>query len=65
MAVMQNEKVNFSFLQGTYLGLGQAIPSIVGTWGFWRIQKHWKINTKTMVCGRAVAPGEMTLSCSS
>ena len=49
MSVMQNDKVNFSFVEGTYLGIAQAIPSIVGTWGFWRIQRYWRINTKTMV----------------
>ena len=46
---MQNEKVNFSFLESTYLGLAQAISSIMGTWGFWHIQRFWKIDTKTMV----------------
>ncbi|KAF9241819.1 hypothetical protein BU15DRAFT_60719 [Melanogaster broomeanus] len=36
----QNDKINFSFLQFTY-------P--VSTFGFWYIQRYWKISIKTIV----------------
>ncbi|KAF9226805.1 MFS general substrate transporter [Gyrodon lividus] len=48
VAICQNDKFNFSFLQQTYLGLSQAITSTISTLGFWYIQRYWKINTKTM-----------------
>lgn len=43
-----NQQVSFSFLQITYLGLTQAITSITSTFGFWYIQKYFKIRTKSM-----------------
>ena len=47
--MLQNNQVEFSFLTTTYMGLAQAFPSIVGTIGFWYIQKYWKVKTKLMV----------------
>ena len=49
ISVLQNDKLKFSFLKGTYLGLAQAAASVLGTFGFWRIQRYWKISTKSMV----------------
>ncbi|KAJ3923922.1 autophagy-related protein 22-like protein [Lentinula edodes] len=46
--ICQNDKFSFSFLQNTYLGLAQAITSTASTFGFWYIQKYWKISTKKM-----------------
>ncbi|KAF8530049.1 MFS general substrate transporter [Hysterangium stoloniferum] len=46
--ICQNDKFQFSFLKNTYLGLAQALTSTLSTFGFWWIQKYWKINTKTM-----------------
>jgi hypothetical protein len=51
VSICQNDKFSFSFLQNTYLGLSQAITSTMSTFGFWYIQKYWKISTKAMVRG--------------
>ncbi|KAF8841545.1 MFS general substrate transporter [Paxillus ammoniavirescens] len=48
VAICQNDKFKFSFLQSTYLGLSQAITSTISTFGFWYIQRYWKISTKKM-----------------
>ncbi|THH07927.1 hypothetical protein EW146_g9161 [Bondarzewia mesenterica] len=48
ISICQNDKFSFSFLQNTYLGLAQAITSTASTFGFWYIQKYWKISTKKM-----------------
>ncbi|TFK43968.1 autophagy-related protein 22-like protein [Crucibulum laeve] len=48
VAICQNDKFSFSFLQNTYLGLAQAITSTMSTLGFWYIQKYYKISTKKM-----------------
>ncbi|KAH9972936.1 autophagy-related protein 22-like protein [Lactifluus volemus] len=48
VAICQNDKFSFSFLQVTYLGLAQAATSTASTLGFWYIQRHWKISTKKM-----------------
>ena len=49
VAICQNDKFSFSFLQNTYLGLAQAVPSALSTLGFWYFQKYFKIRTKKMV----------------
>ncbi|KAF8582953.1 MFS general substrate transporter [Ramaria rubella] len=48
VSICQNDKFQFSFLKNTYLGLTQAFTSIFSTFGFWYIQKYWRINTKKM-----------------
>ncbi|KAI0249986.1 MFS general substrate transporter [Lactifluus subvellereus] len=48
VAICQNDKFTFSFLQNTYLGLAQAVTSTASTLGFWYIQRYWKISTKKM-----------------
>ncbi|KAJ7053985.1 vacuole effluxer Atg22 like-domain-containing protein [Mycena amicta] len=48
VSICQNDKFQFSFLQNTYLGLAQAITSTISTFGFWYIQRYWKISTKKM-----------------
>ncbi|KAG1735042.1 autophagy-related protein 22-like protein [Suillus lakei] len=48
VAICQNDKFSFSFLQYTYLGLSQAITSTISTLAFWYIQRYWKISTKKM-----------------
>ncbi|KAG1782927.1 autophagy-related protein 22-like protein [Suillus placidus] len=48
IAICQNDKFSFSFLQNTYLGLSQAITSTISTLAFWYIQRYWKISTKKM-----------------
>ncbi|KAJ4483184.1 autophagy-related protein 22-like protein [Lentinula aciculospora] len=48
VTICQNDKFSFSFLQNTYLGLAQAITSTASTFGFWYIQRYWKISTKKM-----------------
>ncbi|CAK5263510.1 unnamed protein product [Mycena citricolor] len=48
VSICQNDKFSFSFLQNTYLGLSQAITSTASTFGFWYIQRYWKISTKRM-----------------
>ncbi|KAM6496423.1 Autophagy-related protein 22-like protein [Amanita muscaria] len=49
VTICQNDQFQSSFLQNTYLGLAKAIASIVGTLGFWYIQRYFKISTKTML----------------
>jgi Vacuole effluxer Atg22 like len=54
ISILLNNKVDFSFLENTYIALAQFIPSTIGTLGFWYIQRHWKIRAKKMVhelCG--------------
>ncbi|PPQ70377.1 hypothetical protein CVT26_013842 [Gymnopilus dilepis] len=48
VSICQNDKFSFSFLQNTYLGLAQAITSTASTFGFWYIQRYFKISTKKM-----------------
>ncbi|KAF7302468.1 Autophagy-related protein [Mycena chlorophos] len=48
VSICQNYEFEFSFLQNTYLGLSQAITSTASTFGFWYIQRYWKISTKKM-----------------
>ncbi|KAJ5287644.1 hypothetical protein N7478_003330 [Penicillium angulare] len=48
VSIIQNDYVSFSFLQVTYLGITQAVCSITSTFGFWYIQRYFKIKTKTM-----------------
>ncbi|KAN0097165.1 Autophagy-related protein 22-like protein [Tylopilus felleus] len=48
VAICQNDQFDFSFLDNTYLGLAQAIPSIFSVLVFWYVQRHWKISTKKM-----------------
>ncbi|KAJ3570467.1 hypothetical protein NP233_g4387 [Leucocoprinus birnbaumii] len=48
VSICQNDKFEFSFLQNTYLGLAQALTSTASTFGFWYIQRYWKISTKKM-----------------
>ncbi|KAI9631126.1 hypothetical protein KEM48_013262 [Puccinia striiformis f. sp. tritici PST-130] len=48
ISIVQSNTVNFSFLENTYLGISQAITSIISTLGFWYIQKNWKLKTKNM-----------------
>ncbi|OGM41032.1 autophagy-related protein Atg22B2 [Aspergillus bombycis] len=48
VGIIQNNEVSFSFLQLTYLGIAQAVTSTISTFGFWYIQKYFKISTKRM-----------------
>lgn len=48
ISICQNDKFSFSFLENTYLGLAQAVTSTASTFGFWYIQRYWKISTKKM-----------------
>ncbi|KAJ5736351.1 uncharacterized protein N7483_001476 [Penicillium malachiteum] len=48
VSIIQNDFVSFSFLQVTYLGITQSVCSIISTFGFWYIQRYFKIKTKTM-----------------
>ncbi|KAL5339159.1 autophagy-related protein 22-like protein [Aspergillus crustosus] len=48
VSIIQNDFIDFSFLQLTYLGITQAVCSITSTFGFWYFQRHFKIPTKRM-----------------
>ncbi|KAA1089699.1 hypothetical protein PGT21_027649 [Puccinia graminis f. sp. tritici] len=48
ISIIQSNTVNFSFLENTYLGISQAVTSIISTLAFWYIQKNWKLKTKNM-----------------
>ncbi|KAI9447640.1 MFS general substrate transporter [Lactarius indigo] len=46
--IRQNEQFTSSFLQSTYLNLVQGITSAASVVAFWYVQRHWKIDVKTM-----------------
>jgi MFS-type transporter involved in bile tolerance (Atg22 family) len=48
IGIVQNEHIQFSFLESTYLGLSQAATSTLSCYVFWYIQRHFKIQTKWM-----------------
>lgn len=63
VGLLQNEHVSFSFLrkasieldtsrltgpENTYLGLSQAITSIISCYAFWYLQRYKGLNTKRM-----------------
>lgn len=48
VSIIQNDFINFSFLQLTYLGIAQSACSITSTFGFWYFQKYFKVRTKRM-----------------
>ena len=48
IGIVQNEHIQFSFLESTYLGLSQAATSTLSCYVFWYIQRHFKIPTKWM-----------------
>lgn len=48
VSIVQNDHIQFSFLQNTYLGITQAVTSILSTTGFWYFQRWRKISTKRM-----------------
>jgi len=53
--ICQNDQVQFGFLQNTYLGLSQAIASVISTYAFWQFQKWRKVTTKKMVSIRHIS----------
>lgn len=48
ISIIQADRVRFSFLQITYLGMAQASCSIISTFSFWYIQRWLNISTKHM-----------------
>jgi len=48
IGIVQNEHIQFSFLQSTYLGLSQAATSTLSCYLFWYVQRHYKLPTKYM-----------------
>jgi MFS-type transporter involved in bile tolerance (Atg22 family) len=48
IGIVQNEHIQFSVLESTYLGLSQAATSTLSCYVFWYIQRHFKIQTKWM-----------------
>ena len=48
VGIVQNQRIQFSFLQSTYLTLVSAITSIFSCYAFWYIQRYKKISTKKM-----------------
>ena len=48
VGIVQNQHIQFSFLQSTYLGLSQAATSTLSCYAYWYIQRYWKIKTKRM-----------------
>ncbi|KAL4810299.1 autophagy-related protein 22-like protein [Aspergillus unguis] len=48
VSIIQNDLIEFSFLQLTYLGLCQAVCSTISTFGYWYFQQHYKVTTKRM-----------------
>ncbi|TXT13410.1 hypothetical protein VHUM_00777 [Vanrija humicola] len=48
VGIVQNEHIQFSFLQSTYLGIAQAVTSISSCYAYWYIQKWKTIPTKRM-----------------
>lgn len=48
VTIIQNDLIEFSFLQLTYLGLCQAACSIVSSFSYWYFQRHYQVSTKRM-----------------
>lgn len=48
VGIVQNEHIQFSFLQSTYLGITQAVTSILSCYAFWYLQKWQKIKVGTV-----------------
>ncbi|KAI9447647.1 MFS general substrate transporter [Lactarius indigo] len=48
VSICQNKQFKFSFLHSTYLNLVQVVTSAASVVVFWYIQRHWKIDIKTM-----------------
>ena len=48
VGIVQNQHIQFSFLQSTYLGISQAATSIFSCYAFWYIQRHYTLPTKRM-----------------
>lgn len=48
VTIVQNQQIQFSFLDSTYLGISQAATSITSCYVYWYIQRWKKLNTKTM-----------------
>ncbi|KAH8892866.1 hypothetical protein GQ53DRAFT_718477 [Thozetella sp. PMI_491] len=48
ITIVQNQQIEFSFLQSTYLGLSQAVTSTLSCYAFWYIQRWKVIPTKYM-----------------
>ncbi|KAH7086451.1 autophagy-related protein 22-like protein [Paraphoma chrysanthemicola] len=55
IATLQNEIVAFNSLQLTYLLIVGIAAQVVGIGAFWRIQKYYKLSTKTMFMAIAVS----------
>ncbi|KAH8691758.1 autophagy-related protein 22-like protein [Phaeosphaeriaceae sp. PMI808] len=55
IGTLQNEIVAFNSLQLTYLLIVGIAAQAAGIGAFWRIQKHYKLSTKTMFMAIAVA----------
>lgn len=61
VGIVQNQKIQFSFLQSTYLTLVSGACSVFSCYAFWYLQKYKKISTKKMF----VATNIVTVSRSS
>ncbi|CAD6583982.1 MAG: hypothetical protein TREMPRED_003707 [Tremellales sp. Tagirdzhanova-0007] len=48
VSIVQNQQIQFSFLQSTYLGISQAATSIFSCYAFWYLQRHYTFRTKRM-----------------
>ncbi|ORX35478.1 autophagy-related protein 22-like protein [Kockovaella imperatae] len=48
VGIVQNQHIQFSFLQSTYLGLSQAATSTFSCYAYWYFQRYFKIKTKVM-----------------
>jgi MFS-type transporter involved in bile tolerance (Atg22 family) len=48
VSIVQNQHIQFSFLESTYLGLAQAATSIFSCYAFWYLQRWRLLKTKWM-----------------
>ncbi|RSH90427.1 hypothetical protein EHS25_001032 [Saitozyma podzolica] len=48
VTIVQNQHIQFSFLESTYLGLAQAATSIFSCYAFWYLQRWRLLKTKWM-----------------
>ena len=48
IATLQNSVVSYNTLTLTYLLLVGIATQLIGIWGFWTVQKRFKLSTKTM-----------------
>lgn len=54
VSTLQNEIQEYNIIQICWLSMLSFAAEAAGIYGFWSIQRRWRLSTKTMVCAVAV-----------